>query len=120
MLQPGKYYIGDLCYVLHDRWDEFCQLTINGYAVKDGVFTLADGTQFATYTTAYGDGVYDDNYGNSYPVDAGLIGCIRVDDIVESERKNLNLGNVVEFNGWVETSAVDGVISFNNITIDTR
>ena len=23
--KAGKYYLGDLCYVMHGEWDEFCQ-----------------------------------------------------------------------------------------------
>jgi hypothetical protein len=41
MMQPGKYYIGDLCYVMHGEWDEFCALTIVGDKVLDGEFNLA-------------------------------------------------------------------------------
>ena len=36
---------------------------------------------FATYSTMHGDGCYLDNEEYEYPVDAGLIGCIRLDDI---------------------------------------
>ena len=56
MMPAGKYYIGDLCYVMHPEWDEFCRITISGNECLQGEFNLADGRRFATFTTAYGDG----------------------------------------------------------------
>lgn len=67
----GEYYIGDLCYVLPDElyhgvWgDKF------GY--ETGYFT--DGKNaFAMHHTSWGDGSYEDEEGNKYSVDAGIIG----------------------------------------------
>ena len=119
MMQAGKYYVGDLCYVLHDRWDEFCGLTCNGHNVLDGEFNLKDGTRFATFTTQYGDGTYKDELGNEYGVDAGLIGCIRVEDIAPAELANLECGRVVEFVKDFTTFSAGGVISIGNVCIDT-
>jgi hypothetical protein len=119
MMKSGTYYVGDLCYVMHDRWDEFCNLTIVGQKVLDGEFNLADGTRFATFTTAYGDGTYKDELGNEYPVDAGLIGCIRVEDIAPAELANTVNGRVVEFVRDFTTFSAGGVISFGTVSIDT-
>jgi len=120
MMQAGKYYIGDLCYVMHDAWDEFCNLTINGHDVLDGEFNLKDGRRFATYTTMYGDGVYRSNIGTNHMVDAGLIGCIRVDDINDDTYQDLTrLGAVVEFDTPFETWSVEGTIHFGHVRIDT-
>ena len=125
-MTAGIYYVGDLAYVMHDRWDKVCDKTINGYDCVDGEFVLEDGTRFASYGTAWGDGQYEDNYGNSYGVDAGLIGCIRVSDIAEDERKNLNLGNVHTFHDPFETGYTDpheqrpGKIYFGDLVVDTN
>jgi len=119
MMKAGTYYIGDLCYVMHDRWDEFCALTINGHQVLDGEFNLADGTRFATFTTRWGDGTYKDQLGNEYSVDAGLIGCIRVEDIAPEELANIEDGRVVEFVNDFTTFSSGGVISIGNVSIDT-
>jgi hypothetical protein len=86
MMQSGEYYVGDLCYVLHEVWDEVCELTFtsnaNGFPTpNDGEFTLKDGRKFALYSTTYGDGLYFDQYRNEYGVDAGSIGCILKSDI---------------------------------------
>lgn len=118
MMPAGRYYVGDLCYVMHPQWDEFCDITIAGNNVEDGEFQLKNGVRFATFCTMYGDGSYEDQFGSSYPVDAGLIGCIRVEDIAD-ETADLNLGNVVEFEEDFEVSSENGVIYFGHIAINT-
>lgn len=119
-MPAGKYYIGDLCYVMHDKWDEFCNITIKGNEVLDGEFALADGRRFATYGTAYGDGLYRSNIGTSHSVDAGLIGCIRVDDIRDNTYSDIGeLGAIVEFEQPFNTSEIDGVIRFGHVIINT-
>ena len=120
MMKPGKYYVGDLCYVMHDRWDEFCDKTIDGHSCLSGEFKLDDGTVVASYNTMYGDGVYTDDEGREYGVDAGLIGCIRVEDIAESELKNLGDGNVIEFEDPFITGRTSaGTIFFGRVEIMT-
>ena len=119
MMKAGTYYIGDLCYVMHPEWDEFCSLTINGNNVLDGEFNLKDGRRFATFTTKYGDGTYLDEQGNEYPVDAGLIGCINVKDITPSELENLSSGRVIEFVQDFSTFSAGGVLRFGSVVIDT-
>ena len=119
MMKAGKYYIGDLCYVMHPEWDEFCSLTISGNNVLDGEFNLKDGRRFATFTTKWGDGTYKDEQGRSYGVDAGLIGCIAVDDITTSELENLTDGHIVEFVQDFSTFSAGGIIRIGSICIDT-
>jgi hypothetical protein len=119
MMKSGQYYIGDLCYVLNDRWDEFCSLTIVGDRVLDGEFNLADGTRFATFTTRWGDGCYRDQQGREYGVDAGLIGCIAVEDIAATELANIKNGHIVEFVQPFSTWSAGGEIRIGNILIDT-
>jgi hypothetical protein len=119
MMKAGTYYIGDLCYVMHPEWDEFCSLTINDNKVLDGEFNLKDGRRFATFTTKWGDGTYKDEQGRKYGVDAGLIGCINVKDITPSELENLKDGHVVEFVQDFSTFSAGGVIRIGSICIDT-
>lgn len=79
MMPAGTYYVGDLCYYFDDQvWDEVLSLTIKGNDVIDGEFVLKNGTRFAMYSTAYGDGSYKDQVGRSYGVDSGTIGCVQV------------------------------------------
>lgn len=119
MMKAGTYYIGDLCYVMHPEWDEFCSLTTNGHNVLDGEFNLKDGRRFATFTTKWGDGTYKDEQGHAYGVDAGLIGCINVNDITPSELENLKDGRVIEFVQDFSTFSAGGVIRFGSVVIDT-
>jgi hypothetical protein len=119
MMKAGTYYIGDLCYVMHPEWDEFCSLTINDNKVLDGEFNLKDGRRFATFTTKWGDGTYKDEQGRKYGVDAGLIGCINVKDITPSELENLKDGHVVEFVQDFSTFSAGGVIRIGSVCIDT-
>ena len=127
MMQAGEYYVGDLCYVMtDDEWDEFCSLTIKGNQCIDGEFQMKDGRRFATYGTAWGDGVYYDQYGHSYAVDAGLIGCILESDIRAEKYENLlDLGAIVDMNTPFVTSGgrydkeSDGVIQFGTFMIET-
>jgi hypothetical protein len=118
-MPAGKYWIGDLCYVMHDRWDEFCDKTIVDANCLSGEFQI-DGVLVAHYHTAYGDGEYSDGDGNRYGVDAGLIGCIKVDDISPSELENIGLGHVHEFSTRFHTSSSkDGTITFGHVNIET-
>ena len=87
MMRPGTYFCGDLCYVMHPQWKEVCNLMFacDDNRVLHGEFNLANGVRFAVQSTAYGDGTYYDDEGREYPVDAGLIGCIRVEDVYDPE-----------------------------------
>ena len=120
MMPAGKYYVGDLCYVMHGEWDEFCSLTISGNDVLDGEFNLKDGRRFATFTTKWGDGSYQDGEGREYSVDAGLIGCISVKDIDLTDPSNdISGGQIVEFDRDFSTFSTGGVIRIGNVVIDT-
>lgn len=58
-MPKGRYYIGDLGYVMRSRWDEMCDNILNfGQGRNNGEFTLGDGTRVACYGTAHGDGTY--------------------------------------------------------------
>jgi len=118
-MKAGKYYVGDLCYVLGDRWSEVCDLIIHSGMCLDGVFTLKDGTVFACHGTAYGDGCYSDQLGNEYPVDSGTIGCVLVEDITEGELRD-GLGNIIEFKERFEVDSDEGLIQIGHLEIDTR
>ena len=119
-LPAGKYYIGDLCYVMHDEWSDVCDLMfagdINSIA---GMYTL-NNKVFAVDSTAYGDGCYNDNYGSEYSVDAGLIGIIALKDINLSADSNfLSGGQVHTFEQAFSVHTEDGVFQFGHVRIDT-
>jgi hypothetical protein len=119
----GKYYIGDLCYVMHSEWDEVCGKFFEGrtdHGCNQGEFTLNNGTRFVSYNTKWGDGTYKDNSFRSYSVDAGLIGLIAVEDIDLSDDDNhVDGGMIVEFKLPFNCEGEDGVMRFGNVMIDT-
>jgi len=121
MMPAGKYYIGDLCYVMDsDEWEQVCNIIFQAEKVIDGEFYLPDGRKFAIYGTAYGDGEYYDQYGHTYSVDAGSIGCILMSDIRANKYDNiLDLGAVQEFAEPFETSENKGQLEFGHVMIDT-
>jgi len=116
MMRPGTYLVGDLCYVMHPQWREVCNLMFatDGPGVLDGEFNLANGVRFALHGTAYGDGVYQDQQGREYPVDAGLIGCIRVEDVYDPEWWLQGM-QMFEFKQPFEIVYDNGVISFVDV-----
>lgn len=87
LLEPGEYWVGDLCYVLDERigfdWGEFCHFMFDGDPSgrqHEGPITYK-GIDLSFHGTAHGDGYYTDQYGKAYGVDAGMIGCVAVKDI---------------------------------------
>ena len=126
-LPPGQYWIGDLCYVIQDqtKWDEVCTLITNddGRDNNRRVYTLKDGTRFMFCSTAYGDGVYYDQYYNRYGVDAGLIGMIALSDIDNHPENNIALGHIHTFDEPTWCSYINGMIRFGSrdklLLIDT-
>lgn len=123
-MPAGRYYIGDLCYVMHDEWNEVCDLffppedtTGRG---RDGEFVLKDGRRFASFGTAYGDGEYVSNIGTRHGVDSGSIGCILVSDIRDNTYADIErLGAVVEFDQPFEVSEDQGLLIFGHVQIET-
>ena len=124
-LPEGKYYIGDLCYVLDDVWEEVCNLTFENYRPLQGKFKLADGREFVLFRTYIGDGVYDIEYNNqpvSYtPVDSGTIGAILAEDVNEAIFVN---GRSPHFITNLEEGAVcsvdnNGTMTFGDYKIHT-
>ena len=126
-LPPGQYWIGDLCYVIQDdtKWDQLCDMIQDdrGKSVTRNVYTLKDGTKFMFCSTAYGDGTYNDQFGNEYGVDAGMIGMIALSDIDNHPDNDIGLGHVFTFDEPVYCSYYNGTLKFGNasknVTIET-
>ncbi len=112
----GRYYIGDLCYVL--PWERTLAITKH----CSGEFYL-DGDKFVIYNTAYGDGSYpavDDGYVVDYcPVDSGTIGMITTDRMNEFDCIH---GMVVDMDEDFTTSpefGKYGILKFGHILVHT-
>ena len=123
-MPAGRYYIGDLCYVMHPEWDEACALFFpprhEGRGME-GEFTLKDGRRFASFGTAWGDGTYNSNIGTEHMVDSGSIGCVQVEDIRDNTYDDIeSLGAIVEFMQPFEVRKVSlGLIKFGHVEIET-
>jgi hypothetical protein len=123
-MPAGRYYIGDLCYVMHPEWDEVCALFFppgDHARGVEGEFTLRDGRRYASFGTAFGDGEYYNNMGDSHCVDSGSIGCILVTDIRDNTYADIEgLGSVVEFDQPFEVEKVGrGLLRFGHVEIET-
>jgi hypothetical protein len=118
-----KYYVGDLCYVMHPEWNEVCDLVT--FDNENSAYELSDGRQFFMLNTAYGDGTYNDNFGRPYSVDSGTIGAIKVSDITDPEFQDAvknGLGQIVEFPVELDETSVyadGGMLAFDTLYIDT-
>ena len=125
---PARYYVGDLCYVMHDEWNEVCN-TVGFDNEDDAEHELEDGRKFLFYTTAWGDGQYTDTEGRLYSVDSGSIGAIKVDDIRDPEFARIveeGLGHIHEFPAEIDSMDCYaegenlGILNFYTVQIDTE
>lgn len=120
-MPAGEYYIGDLCYVIDDEvWDEVVDCIYPSHTAEAvGKFTLKDGREFVIFSTAYGDGVYSDNRGNSkYGVDSGTIGCINLKDIPNVTNPGSD-GHIHRFDTAFDCDESNGILRFGHIVINT-
>ena len=120
----GRYYVGDLCYVIDEgHWDKILEQSgYFGYKLNsDQWFGVYEGYKVFAGFTAHGDGCYDDNFGNLYGVDAGLIGIIDANWLDVNEAAIECLGAIHDFKDDFEVSMPErGLFHFGEVTIDTR
>lgn len=124
VLPAGKYYVGDLCYLLPERiYEQYVCDSGKEEAVVE--ITAPRRLPFLAFYnhTAYGDGIYRDNFKNQYGVDAGLIGVVQLtsESLLKKaqtldKRKN---GKVIDFPQPFEVDASNGVFEFGHIRINT-
>lgn len=118
-MPAGTYLVGDPCYaVADDRWMEWLE---SANFRDDGQVLIAelDGHPVLGIGTAHGDGVYTDEDGKRYPVDAGLIGLVPIEVAGGALTLRSDLNHVVTFNGPFDCRYDDGVIRLGHIVIDT-
>ena len=115
-LPAGDYWIGDLSYVMGDTYFNEEVYNYNGQGIQ---YTKA-GHAYVFQHTAAGDGVFYDEDGDAYAVDAGNIGIVEV-DAIEDDPYFAEGGVFVEMNeaftfGYQEHG---GVITYSDINIVT-
>ena len=112
IVPAGKYWLCDPCYVVPENL--WMQLLNSCDFFNDPVGTVTDSRggvhHVLAFGTAYGDGCYVDQHGNTYPVDAGLIGLVPVElgepgslgTLVEFTRDTMciNDGGKMQFGGY--------------------
>lgn len=118
-LPPGHYYVGDLCYLFEDdEWDSLLTATGDLCSSPKGQYEWKGKKFFSTHTK-YGDGEYSDQFGNTYGVDAGLIGCFPV-----PEGTVVSRGQVHHFSepftcSPLEHTDIEGAITIGGLDILT-
>jgi hypothetical protein len=121
-LPPGTYIVGDPCYSIgedHNDWMEWLEAA--DYTQNDRNHVLVapyKGRLCVGVSTKYGDGEYYDNQGNSYGVDAGLVGLVAIE---VSDRNSVGDGRViVTFDEEVDCFYEDGLIHLGHIEVETN
>jgi hypothetical protein len=116
VVPAGKYYLCDPCYSVPDNYwmtllqtCEFFDEPIGTITIDEHVYSVLG------FRTAYGDGLYSDQYGNSYPVDAGLIGLTPV----SLGKYPGDLGQLVEFKKNTICTNNNGDMRFGEYRINT-
>lgn len=127
ILPKGKYFIGDICYILkksyYNQW-------VDKLKGKNGLFNI-NGSMFAVHSTSYGDGYYPSNINMSFPVDSGTIGIVneKLFSATKAKKlitKNMTLGQIYNFTGDVTFKYKYGVFKIESskdkikIKIDTN
>lgn len=116
-MRAGRYWVGDLCYIIpREEWSKVCQTLGDGAEPVGGTFTLGE-HEGAIFPTAYGDGVYFDQLGHKFGVDSGTLGVFPV-GVYESEFSSG--GSVVEFPEDFSVSCVNGEMRFGHLRIPTK
>ena len=121
-MKAGTYYVGDLCYVMRNEWNEVCDLCFPNSASRpeQGIMKLQDGRTFAILNTEYGDGTYTSNDFKSFSVDSGSIGCILRSDITDPDNLNIEeLGHYITFDEDFEVCNNNGTLTFGKLEIYT-
>ena len=115
-LPAGTYQIGDLSYLQDERLYEKIVETPESILGK-----LDDGRLFVYLPTAYGDGVYLDNYDEEWYVDSGAIGILQAmpddpEDVIESPSP---MGRTIIFKDPFKVYEKDGILFFGDVWIVT-
>lgn len=119
-MPAGTYLVGDPCYAVPDhRWMEWLEAA--DYETQDVLLAELDGHPTLGIGTAHGDGTYEGDDGNEYPVDAGLIGVVPVEiaDYSDDKYPRGKIMRKVEFTKDFDCSYEDGTIVLGHIEIDT-
>ena len=122
MLKSGKYYVGDLSYLLDAKngysWEDVLEST-GDFEGSSGYFEYR-GIKFFCSDTYHGEGYYSDQNGRTYVVGSGFIGVFPVDTFSEEALEDHG-SCVVDFKNDFECKTVDvrGFIKVDHLMIAT-
>lgn len=111
-LPAGKYYIGDPCYIFSESWDDLL-----GVVSFDGDIEEYKTYQLWGHSTAFGDGMYDDQNDNEYCVDSGVLAAVPY-ELIEDAAGETN-GTIIDAPNGLLVEYNNGTFIFNDITIMT-
>ena len=124
-LPAGTYIVGDPCYTFENHGDWIKLLESGGLGSKEGLPRIMEcevpanelrkGLSFVASGTAFGDGVFEDQFGNSYGVDAGLIGVVPAKFYLLGSSGN----HLVEFDSPFTVAYEQGTITIGHLRIET-
>lgn len=127
-MPKGKYFIGDLSYILpeyiyHNIYDNYIEnISDDDLIIK---VTTNEGIDFLLYlgTTFDSDYMVKDNQGNSYKISSGIIGVVQLYDekIIEKAKCFMadGISQVMEFEEEFSLSSEAGIFYFGNVVVDT-
>src|SRR5690606_17829740 len=128
ILPAGRYFIGDLCYTAGEddsawsQWVEIAAAHSNDF-VDPVTGANYDEWPLVAVSTLYGDGVYEDDKGRSYGVDAGSIGAAPeafIERFALADQDLAHAGHWETFEEDFEISISDaGVIHIGHLVIPT-
>jgi hypothetical protein len=111
VVPAGRYVLGDPCYVVPDK--DWGDLLASCNYFNQPVGSVGD-FKVLSFVTKWGDGCYQDNNGNTYPVDAGMIGLVPF-AYAETESDSV----IVSFSEPTLCQDDDGILKFGSYVIDT-
>jgi hypothetical protein len=114
---PGKYWLGDPCYSVPDSlWgDLLASCMFFQHPIGEVTTEAGETHKVLAFRTKFGDGVYEDQDGHEFPVDAGLIGLTPVGLSVEQPFGSM----LVEYKWDTSCFEIDGVLHFGDCEINT-
>lgn len=107
-LPAGRYYIGDIGYVIKE---DIYENIFGDTNFEPGHYKMKDG-EFLVNRTAYGDGSYPGSNNYQYDVDAGIIGITNISLCIDENK--LYGGTLHTFTEPVKCSFTQGLFMFSS------
>lgn len=123
----GAYYVGDPCYAFDgEQWDALLESN-DVFDTPVGTLVVPHPTKpgktrtvhVVAFGTMHGDGLYSDDKGREYGVDAGLIGLVPAWFAAANAERLPADATFVVFHKATDCTAEGGLLTFGNIAIHT-